>query len=47
MSQDDFLPFLPDGVNDVKLPVDGLEESHFVGVDLTNLEARYLAPSAG
>jgi hypothetical protein len=30
----------------MKLPVDGLEEGHLIGVDLTDLEARDLAPCA-
>jgi hypothetical protein len=46
MTEDNFLPFLPDGISDMELPVHSLEESHLVGVDLTNLEARDLAPSA-
>jgi hypothetical protein len=46
VSQNNFLPFLPNGVDDVKLPVDSFEESHLIGVDLTNLEARDLAPCA-
>jgi hypothetical protein len=46
VSQNDVLPFLPNRVNNVEFPVDSLEESHLVGVDLTNLEARDLAPCA-
>jgi hypothetical protein len=30
----------------MEFPVDSLEKSHLVGVDLTNLEARDLAPRA-
>ena len=46
MSQDNLLPLLPDGVRDVELPVDSGEESHFVGIDLADLEARDLAPGS-
>jgi hypothetical protein len=42
----DFLPLLPNRIGDVKLPVHSLEEGHLVCVDLTDLEARYLAPGA-
>jgi hypothetical protein len=46
VTKDNLLPLLPDRVSDVELPVDSLEESHFVSVDLADLEARDLAPSA-
>lgn len=46
MVDDHILPLLPDGVNNVEFPVDSFEESHFVCVDLANLEARDLAPRA-
>lgn len=46
MSEYDFLPLLPDRVGDVEFPVDSLQEGHLVGVDLTDLEARDLAPCA-
>lgn len=46
MPQDNFLPLLPYRVNNVEFPVDSLEESHLVGVDLTDLEARDLTPCA-
>jgi hypothetical protein len=44
VSENNFLPFLPDRVGDVEFPVDGLQEGHLVGVNLTDLEARNLAP---
>jgi hypothetical protein len=46
VSQNDFLPFFPNRISDVKLPIDSLEKGHLVGVDLTDLEARDLAPCA-
>jgi hypothetical protein len=44
MAQNNLLPLLPDGVRDVELPVDSLQESHLVGVDLAHLQTRDLAP---
>jgi hypothetical protein len=46
VTENNFLPLLPNGVSDVQLPVNSLEERHLVGVDLTDLEARDLAPCA-
>lgn len=46
MSENNFLPFLPNWIGDVEFPVDGLQEGHLVGVNLTDLEARDLAPCA-
>jgi hypothetical protein len=47
VSEDNLLPFLPNGINDVKLPVDSLQKSQFVGVDFAHLQPRDVAPSAG
>jgi hypothetical protein len=46
MPQNDVLPFLPNRINNVELPVNSLEESHLIGIDLTDFEARDLAPCA-
>jgi hypothetical protein len=46
VTENNLLPLLPNGVSDVQLPVDSLEERHLIGVDLTDLEARDLAPCA-
>jgi hypothetical protein len=46
VSENNLLPFLPNRIGDVEFPVDGLQEGHLVGVDLTDLETRDLAPCA-
>jgi hypothetical protein len=46
VTENNFLPLLPDGVGNVQLPVYSLEERHLVRVDLADLEARDLTPCA-
>jgi hypothetical protein len=46
VTENNFLPLLPNRVSDVQLPVHSLEKRHLVGVDLADFEARDLAPCA-
>jgi hypothetical protein len=39
-------PALEYGVRNVELPIDLVEEGHFVGVDLVDFETRNLTPSS-
>jgi hypothetical protein len=45
--EDNFLPPFPDRISNVEFPVDSFQEGHFIGVNLTNLEAGNLAPGSG
>ena len=44
MTENYLLPLFPDGISDMELPVHCRKKGHLVGVDLANLETRYLAP---